>query len=675
MEFFFGSDNKRAFLFLISLATCLAVVSFWSINLRTAINGYGPQNYVDRIIMPKNFERDFFEGPRHLDISLPMKYYLIAKNVLGVEPTASIYFFMALQAFTLVGASWFLCLSVLKDKWVASLATLFVVETAFAGFNLSRFGAGFGQLLSIPLYYSFANAFLFLALGFYLRERYLLSSAWLLMTIASHVGIGLSGLIFMTGYGIFHPKLWKRKEVLIGVGLVIVFCVLYLRVIGQRFSVLDNQIPHDAWIKQSRIFSVHWFQDSWKMYGKYFARYFLPIIWLVVFTWLGLVRRKLDSIDKKILAGMVSVMLATGIGLVISMFSTQPFLIKLSLPRTGMLFSLFASIYWVNYLANKLLTRGWWIKIPTLAMLIMMAVEGLVASMGALLPLLILVRDDIDLERVGLVRLEKIGRAITKKWLFAGMMLYVLFLSWGLPRLGLAHWTIAKIFEAWWLVRLWPMMEDKPELSLIKLMVVVTVFVGGVWLSRKLPRKKWLLLSSLALVAVSMDVYFEVKWQSENGKFARDYMEAQIWARDNTNNDALFAPDPSIHFGWRDFSQRSSFGNVREWGYTSIAYLADYKAFVEGRKRLSSFGVNLDLISGREVMEKGSMLNNEIIGKVERVFYTMPDNDVQKLVRTYGIDYFVLNKKKYAAFGGVGFDSLKAEFENDSVVIYRTKLI
>ena len=51
--------------------------------------------------------------------------------------------------------------------------------------------------------------------------------------------------------------------------------------------------------------------------------------------------------------------------------------------------------------------------------------------------------------------------------------------------------------------------------------------------------------------------------------------------------------DPAIYYGWREFSQRSSFGNLREWTY-NWANSNDYATYQEGMKRFGEFGVALE---------------------------------------------------------------------------------
>lgn len=80
----------------------------------------------------------------------------------------------------------------------------------------------------------------------------------------------------------------------------------------------------------------------------------------------------------------------------------------------------------------------------------------------------------------------------------------------------------------------------------------------------------------------------------ERKVLASDYLAAQRWARANTVQDSLFMVDPTIYYGWRDFSQRSSFGNLREWLHTGWLYDSRADVYTEGVKRFGEFGIDIE---------------------------------------------------------------------------------
>ena len=72
------------------------------------------------------------------------------------------------------------------------------------------------------------------------------------------------------------------------------------------------------------------------------------------------------------------------------------------------------------------------------------------------------------------------------------------------------------------------------------------------------------------------------------------YNETQVWAKINTRKDALFMIDPNFD-GWRDVSQRASFGTANEWLHKAWLYDSDFKLFIEGQRRATL--LNIDVLS------------------------------------------------------------------------------
>ena len=100
-------------------------------------------------------------------------------------------------------------------------------------------------------------------------------------------------------------------------------------------------------------------------------------------------------------------------------------------------------------------------------------------------------------------------------------------------------------------------------------------------------------------------------------------MVVQLWAKNNTANDALFMPDPTHYYGWRDFSERSSFGNLRDWGYSSFAYNSDYEIYLEGKKRLAEFGF--------DIMEENRSILRKSYANFRNTFYGMKAEQLNAL--------------------------------------------
>jgi hypothetical protein len=137
-----------------------------------------------------------------------------------------------------------------------------------------------------------------------------------------------------------------------------------------------------------------------------------------------------------------------------------------------------------------------------------------------------------------------------------------------------------------------------------------------------------------------------VSWKNGTKDISISYLDAQIWAKNNTPKDSLFMPDPSHTYGWRDFSERSSFGNIREWTYTIIGYNSDYEILKKGLQRLKEFGIEVDKISEEDLKKDKSLLRGtKLTEEIRQAYYTMSDLRLKELCAKYQIDYVVFDKQ------------------------------
>ena len=151
------------------------------------------------------------------------------------------------------------------------------------------------------------------------------------------------------------------------------------------------------------------------------------------------------------------------------------------------------------------------------------------------------------------------------------------------------------------------------------------------------------------------------------GDKAKSYLGVQVWAKNNTKQDALFARDPASSSGWRDFSFRSSFGNIREWGFHPLVYLQDFEVYEEGRKRCKEFGIHLDKIALADAKPE---LSNKFRKVACNRYYNMRYDKIKHLSSKYGIDYFVVEKAQYNGADNKDFSKLPVAYENEHYTVY-----
>jgi hypothetical protein len=170
---------------------------------------------------------------------------------------------------------------------------------------------------------------------------------------------------------------------------------------------------------------------------------------------------------------------------------------------------------------------------------------------------------------------------------------------------------------------------------------------------------RWIAIGSLALAAIvrlpslallviaALAIYWsrglEPFSTPEQLAKATDYFAVQRWAKENTKRGSLFLVDPTHVYGWREESERPSFGNVHEWLYSGWIYTSDRKVLGEGIRRLEEFGLRLDDYLAREEKLRGSG-HAALYEDLRKAYYAQSDAWFIRIGRTYGVTYFVLDK-------------------------------
>jgi len=169
---------------------------------------------------------------------------------------------------------------------------------------------------------------------------------------------------------------------------------------------------------------------------------------------------------------------------------------------------------------------------------------------------------------------------------------------------------------------------------------------------------------AFALCAAAFGSYqLHVKQPMWRAPAAAAYRQAQEWARANTPGPALFMVDPTIFYGWRDYSHRSSFGNLREWLHTSWLYNSRGDRYLEGLRRLSDFGLEPFGFAGRQPIAVNDYL--ALSDALRKRFYTASDEEIIGIAACNNADYIVAQKALEDRRR-----SLQVAFENDQYVVY-----
>lgn len=609
------------------------------LDLLVAIRGQSPVAYVYRFFYKANFVNNFPSVANAYNKSAFMHFYKLAYAYLGITPEALMPVVVAIEIAIMAWAVYALCRTLLPNAPPVVLILATVLVIASDARNMSF--AYVGQNYFIGLYYNVADALRIFAIIQFLKGFPIRSGALLAGSFTSHPIMGLFGFVFIQAMALVKPRAVPRRRVLAGALVFIILSLAWLLAMTDPRSLSNGEIPRQAWLTLTKLNNFHWYPHERGLLTTNPYDRFIPFLSFLLLVIYYLNRSYgFREVDRKVVAGFVAMMGLVGLGLAISVFALHPGLIKMALHGANDLVVTLGLVYIVGGLWRELATLQWW--------------RGTCAALILCSPFL---------SRPGFP------------------LLFSLFLVAPVWREGLRKEGTS--LGSWLLIAL-----SAGSILLVSAYVMagvvgreaLTAFVGGVPLlltaalfGAVLALPKFLGLTEaknrLAPVALVITVaFFAVLWLRNHRPLgawevpiARDYKQAQLWARANTPTDALFMTDPIMLYGWRDYSRRSSFGTFHEWLCVSWMYTSDLQAYREGMKRFNEFSVDLDPYTRLKPFPEGY---RRLSLTLRKRYYSAGDAWRITLAKRYGIDYFVLRKDKF-----VRPSSLPVVYENERFVI------
>jgi len=368
------------------------------------------------------------------------------------------------------------------------------------------------------------------------------------------------------------------------------------------------------------------------------------------------------------------------LGVVFSDVYPIPFLIKISLQRSTELITFFGVLYIIYYCFQKMDTGNIVsVFLATFSLLVLVFSKPGIA----LLPLFLLLFADMREGYFGPIKIssDKIKIAKTFYYIVAILLLSLTLICIFQDKFKFAHsifvhlWTPLQYFNPFighdFLLRGGGFKVDPVFTRLIICaalcagIVIILRFAGNRLLDA-------LFIGIFAIMSILGVWYLErdhyLRWHNRYAKVAESYLDVQLWAKKNTPTDALFMPDPSHGYGWRDFSERSSFGNLREWGYCAIAYNPNCTVYREGLERMQEFGIDVEKISEQDLKNSKTLIYGQKLAKdIRTAYYSMNVEQLKKISNKYKIDYVIMNKRYHKN----KFEALKVDYENEHYVLYK----
>jgi hypothetical protein len=498
--------------------------------------------------------------------------------------------------------------------------------------------------------------------------------------------MGLFALAFISGYLFYRRDRLLLKSYLIGAALFVALVIPHiLLILSNSTPITSGGIPSDQWVKSTRIFSYHWYPITMNLFTADAQRVFYPMILLLVFFFVAFRYQDIkDEKNQKVLSGFGVCMILSIFGIIFSDIYSIPFLIRISLQRSTALITFIGILYFLYYLFKKIDSSNIFFRLLAIysLLIIVFAKPGIVV-----LPLFLLLYSDIREGHFGIFQISMYKDKIVKIYFICFILLILLALTYIFhdnskiaKGISVHLWTPLKYFNPFYgfdfLLRGGGFKICSVFIYLVVGSSLITFAVIVAQRFRRTIAVTMIVAIFFFMISISTiwhlkrDKYF--RWHNQYVKIASSYLDVQLWAKENTHTDALFMTDPTHYYGWRDFSERSSFGNLREWGYHSIAYNPDQKVFNEGLKRMQEFGLDITKVTKDDIMNYTRFpYYTKFNDNVQKSYNNMSDSQLKKLSENYGIEYFIFNRHYFSQTSLLKFfDKFTIAYSNDHFYVF-----
>lgn len=593
-----------------------AHTNLFQMEYQIAQRGFSILEVIAAHANPENFARDYPGGARLTTAMSPTIWlYIFGHSQLGLNGLTILYGMIFFEICTLLGGAWLLWNTLFAGTedddtlrlavrtgfiWAAVLLTMSAMQRA----NIVNFGFPYfhGQ------FYGFADGLRLAGVAMVLKQRWLFAALLFTACFVIHPIKAVMGMAFAGTLALFAWRAMLSWRFALAAVIVVIGCGFnYLQI-----APSGQPVPLDDFVGYTRTLQVHWYPVDLGLFG---ARHFIgisPFSAVLLVTLVALAQPGWPKgLPLKLTAGLGMLLVISLVGVLVSMDPPSATLVRVSLARASTMISLLSPLLIMAGAVFSLRKSRWWMA------------AAFFAFCGAAIDPSTGVRQLAPAFAVAIAigHLLTVGRADCL--VIAGTILVTGVMAW----VAATETGIVGVLSA-----------AVPSLVLF----VVFAAVGELFTLRTkglLRARSLLALVTIAMLAAGTDFALtKITNEPKNGTFDADYFEAQLWARDNTESDALFMVDPCRWYGWRDFSERSSIGTVREWYMTAWIYTDRGDLLERGEEIANSLGFNMQPF--RNAPGKITTLC-----RAARAAYYHPSMDgLKRLVSEENVDFFVFEK-------------------------------
>lgn len=627
----------------------IAHVYFFELGALNAIRGFSVLEYVAQAQFPANFVANYPGGAGFTNASILTAVYIPLQQITGLSALALQYIMIGLEILCFVAGCLYLLMTVLRcldvDRvyhawgmaWLVILMTLsYVIKPDLANFSFPYFHGQF---------YGFGDAARLCAIAFALQRRWALVALALCLGFTIHPIKTVMAIIFI---GVAALVDWRRSlswgAVFWG-GITSAFILFWAYVwLGVGTSDFLSMTV-DNFTAYSRIFQAHWYPMDMGYFGHAYHDALSPFIGLMGVAILAFYHIRLPY-DWQIrwLAGMAALLLVTVLGLWISEAHVSISLIQICLIRASTLMTLLAPFIIVAAILVHIQKQAWhWV-----AFYVVFLMAGF-ENVKFLSPFMFIAGALFYMVET---RRRPIAMIALCVGVFVWMsVLYIRYFDETSPAFILAYRLVgvAAAYGAFMLV------AKMPAWARLHMGVTKTRLVG---------------ISCILCLCAGLWSYGARYQKPDFIAQANAYKDAQLWAKDNTAQDALFMVDPCIYYGWRDYSHRSSIGTPREWYLTAWLYIPDQTRFEKGLAVGRALGLDLtDYLPEKD--QRPSIDGFDVCEMADTLYYDPSRGGITRVADEFAVDYFVMRQDRVKETKD--WPDRPVAYDNDYYRVYRSE--
>lgn len=623
------------------LALLVAIAIAWftqrSVVLYTALNGYTPVGMMHSINNFSDFGGDFPNGEAEMMKSSIGHIYALLGQV-GASDLVGALLVVAAEALTLFAGGFYFARRTNPDLpvWMAFGAAVLLGASTIASADFGRWGHPFYGSV-----YNFAYGLGLAAIAAALGRRLWLSGLFLGLAATVHPIITLffvvpTGIVVLFRLRSYHPAHLVISALVAGSLAGIWFLLAYTDT-----NLAGGTIDGQLFVTLTRLMSSHWHPVHIGVFGERAWETVLPATALIALCAVLMASSSATNlpVDRSLAAAILVLLVTSLIGAALSETSQSPLIVKLALQRASLVAFLLAAGVSIPRLLALASTGPIAVSIVAAALVALtfvrshgLPIAGMILFIGLLL-----------------LHAYKLNLSIIKKrvvWLSLSICIAVPVIL-----------TVNGHFQA----LAYDSLVTLPTLMTISFLLPFLMLVVGRFTSP----------TALSVAAVCLGAFFWSKAADPVSSptaiaLGSDYLDVQLWARSQTQPGSVFMVEPTMSYGWRQYSQRPSFGTMREWLYAGWIYRSDLALLTEGLRRVGLFGVSQkDLQKYAWTMPRAKAYA-ELTSSVRSAYNNLDAKALTQLSRENGIAYFVFNRSFRT-----DVSELDVVYQNDSFAVVK----